>query len=61
ILQYGNIDMPAYEKQWYRLGGAVSYKVDEHFPRLIKGNVPVQISEVGYEISLQAIEDWRIR
>ncbi len=60
LLQYGYMDMPDYEKQWYRLGGTFRYRVDEQFPRLIKSNIRSQIAAVSYQLSIQAIEDWKI-
>jgi hypothetical protein len=60
LLQYGYMDMADYEKQWYRLGGTLRYRVDEQFPRLIKSNVRSQIAAASYQLSIQAIEDWKI-
>ncbi|WP_255570088.1 PD-(D/E)XK motif protein [Cohnella sp. CFH 77786] len=60
LLQYGYIDIPDYSKQWYRFGGSNRYRIDEHFPKLIKGNVPSQIAAASYQISIQAIEGWKI-
>ncbi|WP_441960244.1 PD-(D/E)XK motif protein [Paenibacillus sp. TAF43_2] len=60
LLQYGYIDMQEYEKQWYRLGGVRRYNVDEDFPRLLQGNVPVQITAASYQINIQSIENWKV-
>ncbi|MNR55440.1 hypothetical protein D3C85_1758100 [compost metagenome] len=60
LLQYGYMDMPDYDKQWYRLEKSMSYIVDELFPKLIKSNVQSQIAAASYQISIQAIEAWKI-
>ncbi|MEK3726194.1 PD-(D/E)XK motif protein [Paenibacillus sp. FSL H8-0034] len=60
LLQYGYIDVSDYAKQWYRLSGIRRYRIDERFPKLVKGNVPSQIAAASYQISIQAIEDWKI-
>lgn len=60
ILQYGYIDIPDYGNQWYRLSDIMRYKINESFPKLVKGNVPSQISAASYQISIQAIENWRV-
>ncbi|MFJ9501557.1 PD-(D/E)XK motif protein [Brevibacillus centrosporus] len=60
LLQYGFINTREYEEYWYSLGGTNRYCVDWQFPRLFKGNVPHQITRASYEISIQAIENWRI-
>jgi hypothetical protein len=60
LLKYGYIDLPDYEKQWYRQGGSRRYTIDEHFPKLVKGNVPSQIAGASYQISINSIENWKI-
>ena len=60
LLRYGYIDLPEYEKQYYRLGGEKKFFIDDHFPRLVKSNVPAQIVGAVYQISIQAIEPWKV-
>lgn len=60
LLRRGFIDVKEYEDYWYRLSGTQRYKVDNTFPKLINSNVPSQIASAGYEISLNAIESWRV-
>lgn len=60
LLQYGYIDLPEYEREWYKISAYRRYRLDEEFPRLTRGNVPVQVAAARYELSLQAIEAWRI-
>ncbi|WP_436371779.1 PD-(D/E)XK motif protein [Cytobacillus sp. BC1816] len=60
LLQYGYIDLPEYQKQFYRLRKVSKYKVNSKFPKLVKGNVPIQIASAGYQLSIQAIEPWKL-
>ncbi|MCR2823319.1 PD-(D/E)XK motif protein [Lederbergia panacisoli] len=60
LLQIGYIDLPEYQKQFYRLGKVCKYEVDDKFPKLVKGNVPNQIVSAGYQLSIQAIEPWKV-
>jgi hypothetical protein len=60
LLQYGYMDLPEYEKQFYRLNKVNKYQVDSHFPKLVNSNVPNQIVSAGYQLSIQAIEPWKL-
>jgi hypothetical protein len=60
LLRYGYMELPEYDKQFYRLGGARKYCVDQYFPRLVKDNVPVQVVNAEYKLSIQAIEQWKV-
>lgn len=60
LLKYGFIDTREYDEYFYRLGGTNRYRVDLNFPRIVKGIVPAQIAAVKYEVSIQAIESWKI-
>jgi len=60
LLRYGYIDIPEYEKQHYKMSGSRRYRLDEKFPRLTKESVPTQLAAARYELSIQAIEKWRI-
>lgn len=60
LLRYGFIDTTEYEEYWYRLGGTKRYRVDTLFPRIIRGNSASQIAAASYEISIPAIESWRV-
>jgi hypothetical protein len=60
LLRYGYIDLPEYEQQWYRLSRSNRYNVDEHFPRLIRINTPSQVVGVSYQLSIQALENWKV-
>ncbi|WP_310551803.1 PD-(D/E)XK motif protein [Paenibacillus glufosinatiresistens] len=61
LLGKGFIDSLEYKEYWYRLGGIQSYRVDDSFPKLINSNVPPQIASASYNISIPAIESWRIQ
>jgi len=60
LLIYGYIDLPDYDKYWYRISEVRKYRIDENFPRLTRSNIKSQIVAASYQINLQAIENWRI-
>lgn len=60
VLKYGYIDLPEYEWEFYKLGGNRKFLINEDFPRLTCENVPGQIMAVKYQLSIQAIEPWKI-
>lgn len=60
LLRKGFIDSLEYKEYWYRLGGNQDYRVDDSFPKLINSNVPPQIEAASYNVSIPAIENWRI-
>ncbi|MFM9279237.1 PD-(D/E)XK motif protein [Paenibacillus jiagnxiensis] len=61
LLRIGFIDSLEYKEYWYRLGGNQGYRVDDSFPKLINSNIPTQIAAASYNISIPAIESWRIQ
>ncbi|WP_238162355.1 PD-(D/E)XK motif protein [Cohnella sp. AR92] len=61
LLRRGFIDLQEYEDYWYRLSGTHRYHVDSTFPKLISGSVPSQIASASYELSINAIEGWRVK
>lgn len=61
LFKYGYVDRKEYGEQKYKFGGKNKYKVDNNFPRLIKSNIPLQIVSAKYNISLAAIEEWRLK
>lgn len=60
LLRYGYIDIPEYGNKFYRIGGEKRFFVGDDFPRLVKENVPSQVVAVEYQLSIQAIEQWKI-
>lgn len=61
LFMYGYADKKEYHEQKYSCRGSNIYKVDIDFPRLTKSNVPAQIVSAKYNISLAAIEKWKIK
>jgi len=59
LLQYGFIDLKDYEEFWYRQEGSNTFEVDYRFPKLTRGNVPVQVTAASYDISIHAIANWK--
>lgn len=60
LFNYGYIDLKEYNEQKYRYGDVNQYRIDIDFPRITKTMLPTQIVAVKYEISLSAIENWKI-
>ncbi|PGC94863.1 PD-(D/E)XK motif protein [Bacillus toyonensis] len=60
LLKYGYIDLPEYSGSSYKLRGNRRFLIDENFPRLTMDNVPAQIANVNYQLSIQAIDPWKI-
>ena len=61
LFQYGYKDLKDYEKQNYKLSKKNIYSVTEHFPKLIKTNVPNPIVAAKYCISLVAIDEFMVK
>ncbi|MDM8364268.1 PD-(D/E)XK motif protein [Bacillus thuringiensis] len=60
LLKYGYINLPEYSEISYKLRGNNRFLIDEKFPRLTMDNVPAQITNVNYQLSIPAIEPWKI-
>lgn len=56
---YGYMDLQEYSEQKYFCSGTQRYLVDESFPKLIKANVPTQVSSLHYELDLPSLANWR--
>lgn len=55
---YGYIDLQAYSEQKYCYSASQRYEIDDGFPKLIRRNVPVQIENAHYELSLSSLAAW---
>lgn len=53
---YFDKDTEYYESYRYRLAEKRTYIVDSAFPRLIRNNIPAEITNARYELSLTAID-----
>lgn len=58
LTAYGYLDLQEYTEQKYYHSGTQKYRVDDTFPKLTAQLVPVQITEVHYELNLPALMDW---
>lgn len=54
------LPLSEYDHQRYRMKGLSRYSVDDNFPRLTVKTVPTQIPAANYELSLAAIEPWKV-
>ena len=57
---YFDKDAEHYESYCYRLAEKRTYIVDSTFPRLIRNNIPAEIANARYELSLTAIDAHRV-
>lgn len=60
-LMFAGYDPDAgYIDETFKLEGLRVYRVEEGFPRLVPGNVPLGITKVRYEITCEAINDFLV-
>ena len=54
----GYIDKLEYNKDYFYVDSNKRYCVDKTFPKLIRSEIPVEISNAQYQIDLTSIEKW---
>lgn len=59
LIAYGYMDLQEYSEKKYFCSSTQRYLVNESFPKLIKANVPAQVTAVHYEIDLPSLTGWR--
>lgn len=47
-----------YDDYIFEIGKVKQYNVDDNFPRIKRGNIPIEIGKVKYEIIISCISDW---
>lgn len=57
---YFEKDIERYKAYMYRLTEKRTFLVDSEFPRLIQNNIPAEIVNARYELSLSAIDSHRV-
>lgn len=60
LAKYGYIDLPEYREQKYYYSGKQRFVVDRDFPKLTAKNVPPQITNTQYTISIAGIDNWKL-
>lgn len=60
MIETGYVDKEDYGEIWFTCSSPTRYKVDDVFPRLTSNNVPSEIVKANYELSLAAINNWKI-
>ncbi len=55
----GYIDMDEYDKHYFSVSAKQSYYVNDSFPKIVRNNLPVEISNAVYQIDLPSIESWK--
>ncbi len=59
LCSYGYMDLQEYSEQKFFCSSTQRYLINESFPKLIRANVPTQISALHYELDLPSLADWR--
>lgn len=54
----GYIDMPDYDQQTFVFSSKNKYSVDDKFPKLIRSNIPTEITNLNYALSLPSLAPW---
>ena len=60
LAKIGYLTRPEYDDSVYILKRKVAYQITDDFPRLIREILPVEIVSAKYELSIPAIENWKI-
>ena len=55
----GYIDMPEYDQQTYVFFSRRAYLINDTFPRLVRNQIPVEIVNLSYTLSLPSLDAWR--
>ncbi len=56
----GYVDKKAYEDIYFVIMNRQIYRVDDSFPKIVTNNVPPQISDVSYDLSISGIDSWKV-
>lgn len=60
LVNAGYLPIACYDEPYFQVYAENTYCVAEDFPRLTKGNLPVGIEKVSYELELREIEQFQI-
>ena len=55
----GYIDMKEYDKQHFSMSSTQIYTINESFPRIRRVDVPIEITNTIYQISIHSIDSWK--
>lgn len=54
----GYIDVLEYDKQHFLISARQSYLVDESFPKIVRKDVPIEITNITYQLDLPSLKPW---
>lgn len=54
----GYIDMPEYNEQYFEFSTKHVYNVDASFPRLMRRDLPVEVTSAEYQLSIPSLYVW---
>jgi hypothetical protein len=60
LFEYGYVINNAYDEPRWSLNGRQVFEVEGNFPRLVPAALPTGITEVSYELQLDACGDYRV-
>ena len=60
LLAFGYCYEEAYDKIGFKFNGMTTYKVDSEFPCLRKKDIPASVQNAKYELSLAAIDSFKV-
>lgn len=61
LARYGYIALPHYDDQYYWCDHISHYVVDEHFPKITRSDVAVEISDAQYSLRIASLHRWERR
>lgn len=61
VSSIGDINNEEYGNKYYTIKKIVEYQVNESFPRIRRDEIPAEITEVTYDISISSIKGWGIK
>ena len=61
LVEIGYVEKPEYADIWFSFNGIEEYFVNETFPKLTRKDIPAQITEAKYNLSLPTLSNWLIK
>ena len=58
LTQVGYMDLPEYDRQCYFIAGMEVYSVANGFPRLRRADLPTEVTQCNYSLSIASIAEW---
>jgi hypothetical protein len=59
LIQYGYAPLPEYDEPHFVIRDSRSYRVEGDFPRLMRSSLPLGVTNVMYELTLESIDSYK--